>query len=161
MRSPKVIWLFAGAGNDGTSSILDHALCFDPSLTDSDYGPWTHAPLRASTIFSSGTTGTSLDGLGTPGLGYTLETVPYSLDSDVWKGGAPRMGAFDDSFRMNFFTGPPQAAVMQTGLFSPVPGSRAYVNGFRVVADAAAAAGRIATTERQQTRKHGWRRAAH
>ena len=99
VRSPKVIWLFAGPGNS-TSSIFDHALCFDPSLTDSDYGPWTHAPMVASTIFSAGTTGTSLDGLGTPGLGYALDPpiprlrrlgVPYSLDSDVWKGGAPRM----------------------------------------------------------------------
>jgi hypothetical protein len=43
------------------------------------------------------------------------------------------------------------AAVLQTGLFTPVPGSRAYVNGFRLVADAATATGRIAVTERQQT----------
>lgn len=154
VRSPKVIWLFAGPGN-GTSEMFDHALCFDPSLTDGDYGPWTHAPLVASTIFSSGTTGTSLDGLGTPGLGFSLDALPagwpQSLDSDVWKGGAPRMGGFDSAFKMNFFTGPPQAATLQTGLFSPVPGSRGFVNGFRLVADAAAATGRIATTERQQT----------
>jgi hypothetical protein len=162
-RSPQIIWLFAGASNNGTSSIFDHALCFDPTLTESDYGPWTHAPVRASYIGPSGTTATTLDGLGTPGLGYALEyvsvadggtgaaAVPYSLDADIWKGGAPRMAAFDDQFRMNFFTGPPMAAVLQTGLFSPVPGSRAYVNGFRLVSDAANAAGRIAVTERQQT----------
>lgn len=149
-RSPKVFWLFAAPGN-GTSQIFDHAICFDPTLTDSDYGPWTHAPLAASTIFASGTTGVSLDGLGTPGLGYAIDAVPFSLDSDVWKGGAPRMGAFDGTFHMNFFSGPPQAAIMQTGLFSPVPGSRGYVNGFRPVTDAATAAGRIAVTERQQT----------
>jgi hypothetical protein len=75
----------------------------------------------------------------------------YSLDSDVWKGGAPRMAAFDGTFKMNFFTGTPIAAVLQTGLFSPVPGSRGYVNGFRLVSDAANASGRIAVTERQQT----------
>jgi hypothetical protein len=159
-RTPQIMWLFASA-TPSTSSIFDHALCFDPSLTDSDYGPWTHAPVSASLIFSSGTIGSSLDGLGTPGLGYALDppippamtplAVPYSLDSDVWKGGAPRMGAFDSDFRMNFFTGAPMAAVLQTGLFSPVPGSRAYVNGFRLVSDAAAGAGRIAVTERQQT----------
>ena len=90
-------------------------------------GPRTSVP--------AGTTATTLDALGTPGLGYALDPpipachdaapVPYSLDADVWKGGAPRMGAFDDTFRMNFFTGPPMAAVLQTGLFSPVPGRRA------------------------------------
>jgi hypothetical protein len=63
------------------------------------------------------------------------------------------MGAFDSAFRMNFFTGPPMAATLQTGLFTPVPGSRGYVNGFRLVADAATATGRIATTERQQTQE--------
>jgi hypothetical protein len=150
-RTPQIIWLFASASGSSSSSIFDHALCFDPSLTDSDYGPWTHAPISASTIFSSGTTAVSLDELGTPGLGYTIDNVPYPLDSDVWKGGAPRLGAFDAAFRMNFFTGPPMAAVLQTGLFTPVPGSRAYVNGFRLVSDAAAGAGRIAVTERQQT----------
>jgi hypothetical protein len=150
-RTPQIMWLYASASNNGTTSIFDHMLCFDPSLTDSDYGPWTHAPVSASIIFSSGTTATTLDALGTPGLGYTIDNVPYSLDADVWKGGAPRMGAFNDAFQMNFFIGPPMAAVLQTGLFTPVPGSRAYVNGFRLVSDAAAGAGRIAVTERQQT----------
>jgi hypothetical protein len=156
-RMPAIFWLFASPAVASTSSIFDHMICFDPSLTDSDYGPWTHASVSASTIFSAGTTATTLDGLGTPGLGYALEyvggaaAVPYSLDSDVWKGGAPRMGAFDSSFRMNFFTGSPMAATLQTGLFSPVPQSRGFVNGFRLVADAATATGRIAVTERQQT----------
>jgi hypothetical protein len=150
LRSPKIIWLFAGPGN-GTSSIFDHALCFDPTLTESDYGPWTHAPLSASYICPSGTLGTTLDLLSTV-TGYDMDNPRlYSLDSDVWKGGAPRMAAFDGAFMMNFFTGPPVAATLQTGLFSPVPGSRAYVNGFRLVSDAANSAGRIAVTERQQT----------
>ncbi len=148
--SPRVFWLFAANGS-GTSSIFDHAICFDPSLTSSDYGPWSHATLGASYIFPAATTATTLENLGSASLGYTLENVPYSLDADIWKGGAPRLGAFDGAFKMNFFTGTPMAATMQTGLFQPIPQSRAFVNGFRLVGDASAAVGRIATTERQQT----------
>jgi hypothetical protein len=52
---------------------------------------------------------------------------------------------------MNFFSGPAMAAMLSTGLFSPVPGSRGFVNGFRLVSDAAAATGRIFAAERQQS----------
>jgi hypothetical protein len=148
--SSRVFWLFADPVN-AASSILDHVLCFDPSMVDSDYGPWTHAPLQASYIFSAATFGTTLEGLGAAGLGYTMETVPYSLDADIWKGGAPRIAGFDAAFKMNFFSGPAMAAMLSTGLFSPVPGSRGFVNGFRLVSDAAAATGRIFTAERQQS----------
>ncbi len=150
--SPRVFWLFAAPGNL-TAVNFDHAICFDPSLTDSDYGPWSHAPLSASYIFPAATTATSLENLGVAGLGYTsIDTlVPYSLDADIWKGGAPRIAAFDGSFKMNFFTGTPMAATLQTGLFQPIPQSRAFVNGFRCVDDASAGEGRIATSERQQT----------
>ncbi len=150
--SPRLFWLFAASGNS-TAVNFDHALCYDPSLTDSDYRPWSHAPLSASYIFSAATTATSLENLGVAGLGYTsMDTlVPYSLDADIWKGGAPRIAAFDGAFKMNFFTGTPMAATLQTGLFQPIPQSRAFVNGFRFVGDSPDAIGRIATTERQQT----------
>lgn len=148
--SPEVYWLFAGPGN-ATSNILDHALCFNPSLTDSDYGPWTHAPLSASTIFPAATTATTLENLGSAGLGYTLETVPYSLDADIWKGGAPRLGAFDSAFKMAFFSGSPAAATVQTAQFEPVPSRRGYVRGFRLIGDAANATGRVGYSDRPQT----------
>lgn len=148
--SPRIFWLFAANGN-ATSSIFDHALCFDPTLIESEYGPWTHAPLSASYIFPAATTATTLENLGSAGLGYTLETVPYSLDADIWKGGAPRIGAFDSAFKMSFLTGTPQAAVLQTGIFEPIEGKRSFVNGFRFVGDATDAIGRIATSERPQT----------
>ncbi len=150
--SPRMFWLFAASGN-ATAVNFDHAICYDPSLMDSDYGPWSHAPLSASYIFPAATTATTLENLGVAGLGYTsIDTlVPYSLDADIWKGGAPRIAAFDGAFKMNFFTGTPMAAALQTGLFQPIPGSRSFVNGFRCVDDASAGEGRIATSERQQT----------
>lgn len=147
--SPRVFWLAAANGN-ATSSIFDFAVCYDPTLIESEYGPWTHAPLSASLVFPAATTATTLENLGSAGLGYTLETVPYSLDADIWKGGAPRIGAFDSAFKMNFLTGTPQAAVLQTGIFEPIEGKRAYVNGFRFVGDSPDAVGRWYTSERPQ-----------
>jgi hypothetical protein len=150
--SPQVFWLFAASGN-ATSSTFDHVLCFDPTLKDSDYGPWTHAPISASMVFPAATTATTLENLGVAGLGYTsMDTlVPYSLDADIWKGGAPRIGLFDSAFKLNFLTGTPMAATLQTGLFQPIEGKRCFVNGFRFVGDSPDAIGRIYTSERQQS----------
>lgn len=145
----RIFWLFAGSGN-GTSSIFDHMLCFDPTLVDSDYGPWTHAPASASVIFPAATTATSLENLGSAGLGYTLETVPYSLDADIWKGGAPRIGAFGSGYKMQFFAGAPMAATIETAAFEPIPGRRAYVRGFRLLGDAATVSARVGAYERPQ-----------
>lgn len=145
--SQRIFWLFAASGN-ATSSIFDHVLCFDPTLTGSDYGPWSHAAVSASLLFPAATTATTLEGLGSAGLGYTLETVPYSLDADIWKGGAPRLGAFDSAFKMNFFSGAPMAATLQVSPFEPIPKRRAFVQGFRLYSDTPTASGRVAGAER-------------
>ena len=152
-RSQRVFWLFAAPTNS-TSPIFNHALCYDPSTVGSDYGPWSHAPLEASLIFPAATTATSLEQLGSAGLGYTMEgpaQVPHSLDDNAWKGGSPRLGAFDAAFKMNFASTTAVAALLQTGLFEPVPGSRAYVNGFRFIGDSPAATGRVYAGERPQS----------
>ena len=145
--SQRIFWLFAAAGN-ATSSIFDHMLCFDPTLIESDYGPWSHAAVSASIIFPAATTATTLENLGSAGLGYTLETVPYSLDADIWKGGAPRIGAFDSAFKLNFFTAAPMAATLQVSPFEPIPKRRAFVQGFRLYSDTATATGRVGGAER-------------
>ncbi len=51
---------------------------------------------------------------------------------------------------MCFFTGTPMAASVQTSGFEPVPGSRAYVRGFRLIGDAVNATGKIGGAERPQ-----------
>ena len=98
-RAP-ACWLFAGPGN-ATSSVFDHALCFDPALVNPEI-PVDARPLDAGVLdLPAATTATSLENLGVAGLGYTSidSLVPYSLDADIWKGGAPRLGAFGFGLR--------------------------------------------------------------
>ena len=86
----------------------------------------------------------------TSGGTFTTVPVPYSLDSDVWKGGAPRLGAFDGSQLLGYLTGPALEATFRTSLFEPVPGRRGFVRGFRPVTNAASVQGRVAVAERPQ-----------
>jgi hypothetical protein len=139
----RFFWIAPSSGN-ASSTTLDMAICFDPGSKV----PWTHADLNTEFIFPAATTATTLENLGSAGLGYTLETVPYSLDADIWKGGEPRLGTFDSAHKMNFFTGSPMAATLQTALFKPIPGRRFYTNGFRFLGDAATVSGRMSATER-------------
>lgn len=140
---PRIFWLFPTVGNDSYN--LDHVIGYDKLL-----GEWFHGEVEASFIFTASTTGTTLENLGAAGLGYTLETVPYSLDSDIWKGGAPRLGAFNAGQRLGYFTGSNLAATLRTPDMQLVPGKRSFVRGFRPITDAENVKGRVATSERPQ-----------
>lgn len=151
----RMFWLFAMNGN-ATSNTYDSILCFDPATVGTEYGPWTHANIPATYIFAAATTSTSLDALDA--LGYNLDTVPYSLDSDVWAGGAPALGMFDATNVLNFFSGANLQATVDTALFAPIPNKRTFVRGFRPLCDALTVAGqssnqvtgRVGTAERAE-----------
>ncbi|WP_421722932.1 hypothetical protein [Bauldia sp.] len=140
---PRFFWLFPSAGND--SYVLDRIIGFDPPTQQ-----WFHADLDASFVFDAATTATTLEGLGSAPFNYTLETMPISLDSDIWKGGAPRLGGFTSDQKLGFFTGSALAATLRTGSVQLVPGRRAFVNGFRPTTDALNVHGRAAVAERSQ-----------
>jgi hypothetical protein len=145
----RMFWLFPSPGN--TSGVYDHVLCFDPSTVGTEYGPWTHAAIDASFIFAAATTATTLGGIAA--LYSTLSAVPYPLGSDVWKGGAPALGAFGSLNKMNFFAGSNLAATVDTAIFSPVEGMRTFIRGFRPVvtgADSGDITGRVLTAERSE-----------
>lgn len=44
----------------------------------------------------------------------TLDALPYSLDSNAWKGGRPRLAALDNSYTFGFFDGPYLKATVET-----------------------------------------------
>ncbi|MCP4385334.1 MAG: hypothetical protein GY798_28640 [Hyphomicrobiales bacterium] len=139
---PRFFWLFPSDGND--SYVLDRIIGFDKPTQQ-----WFHADVDASFIFSATTAGTTLDGLDSD---YSeLEDVPASLDSDLWKGGAPRLGGFTSDQKLGYFTGNALAATLRTAKVQPIKGRRGFVSGFRPITDAQNVQGRVAVTERPQT----------
>jgi len=114
------------------------------------YGTDKWSLLRPGTyltgLIEAATPGYTLDSLDQ--LGIPLDELPYSLDSRAWAGGFPTLAAFDVNNRLGFFSGAPLEAVIQTGSVALSPGKRTFVNGFRVLADASATAGRVAIRDR-------------
>jgi hypothetical protein len=139
----RIFWLYARSSN-ATSSVLDGLIIYDIERDQ-----WTHANCALTYIFSAATLGMTL---GDVGAAYSsLTAVPYPLGSDVWKGGAPGLAAFDGQNRLCFFNGSPMAATVQTSIFEPISGARSFVKGFRLNGDAATATGKVGGTERPQT----------
>jgi len=63
----------------------------------------TYADISISALSQWLTEGVSLDDLGAFG---TLDTLPFSLDSPVWKGGAGILGLFGTDNYLSFLSGP-------------------------------------------------------
>ena len=127
---PRVSWLFPTAGN--TTALLDHIICYDLAQKQ-----WSHAEVSASYIFGAATAGYTLEGLDV--LGYTLDTMPFSLDSRLLMGGAPSLAAFDSAYKLAFFSGSNMAAQIKTAGLQLIPGQRSFVQGCHVYTDASAA----------------------
>lgn len=98
---------------------------------------WFHvAGLSIEWLLSAATPGYTLEELDTV-LGYTnLETIPYSLDSRIWKGGRPTLGCFNSDHKLAFFEGTSMAAVIEAneGRLGG-EGRRAVIAGMRPVGD--------------------------
>jgi hypothetical protein len=149
----RAFWAFPGNSN-GSSYTRDGIICFDMLNQER---PWSRAEIQTEYIFSTATPGATLADLAS--LYSTLTGVPYPIGSDAWLGGAARIGAFNDSHMMSFFSGNGVAALAQTAEFMPIPGRRFYVNGFRVIGDAANVTGRVAVKERPQDTE-SWKTSA-
>ena len=140
---PRLFWLFPSAGND--SYVLDRLIGYDIPTRQ-----WFHAELSASYVFTAATSGTTLENLGSASLGYTLENVPYSLDSDVWKGGAPQTGLFGSDKKLGYLTGNNLEATLRTARVQLIPRRRAFVQGIEPLCDTANVEGRVGVMERPQ-----------
>lgn len=135
----RVFWIFPTGSN--TTQYHDHILCYDWALKR-----WTHGELSASFIFGAATAGYTLEGLDA--LGFTLDTLPFSLDSRFLQGGAPFLAAFDSSDMMSFFSGSAMAARVTSTAMQHIPGRRAFVQGCHLYTDATAATITPYTAER-------------
>lgn len=89
--------------------------------------------------------GYTLDELYTV-LGYTLDDLPASLDSSVWQGGMQQLGLFDSSHTLNFLTGLPLQATIESSEMQPLPGKRMLVTNSRPLVDITSAGSAAAAT---------------
>lgn len=94
---------------------------------------WSKAVFNSEFIFRAVTAGYTLDSLD--GLGYTLDSLQFSLDSRVWSGGRLILAAFDASHKLSFFTGANLEATIDTGEFEN-QGLITYCDGARIIVDA-------------------------
>lgn len=127
------IILYPGAGHVGAN-------CNKMLLYNWALGRWAPAlplPAGAEYIMRALSFGYTLDQLYTI-LGYTLDTLPFPLDSRVWTGGSLLLGIFDSAHKLNFFTGNPLAATVDTSEVQPTPGGVTRIYNTRPIMDGAA-----------------------
>jgi hypothetical protein len=140
----RCFWIYPNPGNSA-SYTHNGIVCFDMLNTEK---PWSKADIECEYIFSGATPGATLADLTT--LYTTLagvQSAGFTMGSDAFLGGAPRIAAFDSLHKMAFFSGNGVEAMAQTAEFMPIPGRRFYTNGFRAVTDASTATGRVAVAE--------------
>lgn len=129
----------ANASLDYTDKLIGHHWYLDR---------WVYAEINLEWMLPAALPAYTLEEMETV-LGYaTLEAVPYSLDSRVWRGGRPAFAAFDSSHKLAFFEGDYLEALLDT---ADIPlggeGRRVMVNGFRPVGDVSGAYGKLGVKE--------------
>lgn len=73
---------------------------------------WTKAEARIVLHIPAATPGQTLESLDD--ISASLDSLPFSLDSKVWQGGAPVLAAFDIDNRLGFFSGNNARAIVTT-----------------------------------------------
>jgi len=100
-----VMMAFPSVGN--TSGICDLVLCYN--WADERY---TLAEFNTEILFSYLSSGITMDSMDS--LYASLDTVPFSLDSDYWAGGKSIFGAFSENSKISSFTGDALTATIET-----------------------------------------------
>lgn len=136
-----VMWLYPSISAPG--GVPDSLLVYNWALDK-----WGFAHISAEYIFRAISQGYSLDSLDS--TGYTLDTLPFSLDSRVWTGGQVLIGAFDPTHKLNYFTGAPAPATADTVELEPFgsAGKRAFLTSTRPTVDGGSPTIQIGTRQR-------------
>lgn len=119
------LYIVGYPGSGHTAGDLNKVIIFNWSPAVQE---WTYLDLTGANLeflFQAMNLGYTLDSLDD--IGLDIDSLPFSLDSYVWQGGAPLLGAFDTSHRMGFFTGSAMAARLTTGERQLSAGQRSRV----------------------------------
>lgn len=136
---PRVAWFFH---NSGTAADYDRILFYDWSLNR-----WSYAVVSAqyyATLAAVGMTLEDLDSLG------TLDSLEISLDSAIYAGGRPFIGAINTDGQLAAMNGAPLAATFDTVERHLSPGARSFVSEIYPLIDADGLTTTPGTRERLQ-----------
>lgn len=121
--SRAIIWIFPSV--NASNGIPDTALIYRWDLQRASYAQFSADWLMRILSF-----GVTLDGFF--GLGFTqLDTIPASLDSRQWIGGALNMGVIDTGHHLATFGGPNLPAQIATSTMQATPGKLSWVSSSR------------------------------
>lgn len=117
-----ILWSYPSTAS--TSGEPDSVLIYNY-----EEGRWSHAEQAAQLIFSSKTTGYTLDQLDS--VSASLDDLSPSLDSSFWTGGNPSLGGITADNKYAVFGGSALDATFVTGEKSMNPGGRTMVDGVK------------------------------
>ena len=138
-----VAWAFPGAG----ATTLPNKIF----MCKYDEKKWAEAEIDIEFLLATETQGYTLEGLDALGTDIDDSGVfSESFDSDLYKGGAFRFGAFDQLHQLGFFNGSIMTATFDTGDFSPWEGYRWRLPGVRPLVDGGGVRVSVASRERLQ-----------
>lgn len=135
-----IFWAYPGTGN--SSGTPNKILIYNWA---NQKNKWSIAELECEFLFRAIGLGMTLEGLDN--ISTSIETLPFSLDSSVWQGGAIQLGAFDTNHNLAFFNGSSLAAVVDTEEIQPFSGQRAFIRNTRPLVDGGAPIVAMATRE--------------
>lgn len=125
--------------SDGTKFLLGYNWQLDK---------WCYAENNVSTMTVATTIGISWDGLDD--LYATIDDVDLPYDSRLFTGGRPEFAAFTNDNRLGFFSGGAMQATIEGPSVSLVPPERCFVQGAKVLTDAASFTLQIGTQDNYQ-----------
>jgi hypothetical protein len=124
-----IYWAYSSSGASG---VPNRILVYHPIFQRFTY---LVPSSGISNVLIGLTIGIALDNITTQ-TGFSLDAIPYSLDSAILSGGNLVLGGFDASFHFGFFTGPNDQFSVETtesqfneGLKSRIRGVRPIVEG--------------------------------
>lgn len=127
-----VAWFFS----KDTSANNDHVIIYNYTTQR-----WAHGELACFLAFTGRTTSYTLEDLDAFG---TLETLPASLDSETWQGGAGFPAVLTADYKLASLAGDALEAVLETGAIS-LDGQIMYIDGVRPLIQGGAAAVTLGT----------------
>lgn len=135
-KAGRVLWAYPGAGN--TNGRPNRILVYDRT-----FDRWSFIEAEFEILWRGASESIDLDTADTFADDLDVAGAP-SLDSSIYKGGAPQLSAFDSSFESGFFTGDPMTAIIDTKEAELNPGRQTHLNAFRSVIDGGSSMAQVA-----------------